>query len=249
MISGFGKKKKRIRQSVRKAFDRARVLRGFEPDPRPTGVRERARRYQRLLSDGEIERGIHREIIGSPSTTWEGAGRFQLHLLREMGLEKGSTLLDIGCGPGRGSEAFIESLDESNYLGVDSNSSYIRACELMVAQRGLIAKRPRFEVSDDFRFETGGRQFDFAVAFSVVQYCPPRLRRAFFRNIPPLLRDGGKLYISHANWFGESEAAGYGVAVTRRIEAEVFDLSEFGWIDRKSGAGVFPIVEVMRMPT
>ena len=148
--------------------------------------------------------------------------------------------------PGRGSEPFIEFLDAANYLGMDRNPSYIRACELMVAQRDLTAKRPRFEVSEDFLFETGGRRFDFAIAFSVVQYCPPRLRRSFFQHIPPLLRDRGKLYISHAKWFDESAAAKHGVAVTRRIESEAFDLSEFGWIDRESGAGVFPIVEVMK---
>jgi len=67
--------------------------------------------------------------------------------------------------------------------------------------------------------------------------------------IPSLLRDGGKLYISHAKWFDESEAAENGVAATRWIEPEAFDLSEFGWIDRESGAGVFPIVEVMRIST
>ena len=61
----------------------------FEPDPRPTGVRRLARSYRTLLSDGDIERGKHREVVGSPATTWEGAGRFQLHLLREMGLEQG----------------------------------------------------------------------------------------------------------------------------------------------------------------
>jgi len=161
-------------------------------------------------------------------------------------MEKGSTLLDVGCGPGRGSEPFIEFLDEANYFGVDSNPSFIRACEFMVARRGLGAKRPRFEVSGDFRLETGSQRFDFAIAFSVVHYCPPRLRRSFFRHIPPLLRDGGKLYISHAGWFDESAAAGSGVALTRRIEPEAFDLSEYGWIDRESGAGVFPIVELTK---
>ena len=179
-----------------KVFNRARILPGFEPDPRPIGVRKLARTYQTPLSEEDIDHGNYKEIIGSPSTTWEGAGRFQLHLLMEIGIEKGSTLLDVGCGPGRGSEPFIEFLDEANYLGMDSNASYIRAYNLMVAQRELNAKRPCFEVSEDFRFETRGLRFDFAIAFSVVQYCPPRLRRAFFRHIPPLLRDGGKLYIS-----------------------------------------------------
>ena len=216
-------------------FDRIRIVLGMEPHCGALAVTR--------LGDREIENEAYKKIVGSPSTTWEGAGRFQLHLLREIGLERSSRLLDIGCGPGRGSEHLIDFMDASSYLGMDRNPSFIRACQSMVTKTGLASKDPRFEVTKNFQFERRKHKFDFAIAFSVLQYCPPELRRVFFRQIPSQLRADGKLYVSHGHWFTRSRYAEDGLALSRRIDQDTMDLSEFGWRNRASGARVFPILE------
>ena len=225
------------RRLIANIFDRLGIALGMEPHFGQLAVTR--------LSDQDIEDEEYKKIVGSSSTTWEGAGHFQLHLLR-MGLERSSRLLDIGCGPGRGSEHFIDFLDASNYLGMDRNPSFIRACQSMVVKKGFASKEPRFEVAKNFQFETRDRKFDFAIAFSVLQYCPPELRREFFRQIQSQLHVGGKLYVSHAHWFSKSQYAEGGLTLTRRIDQEAFDLSEFGWTSRANGARVFPILELTR---
>ncbi len=137
------------RRLIANIFDRLRIALGMEPHFGQLAVTR--------LGDQDIEDEEYKKIVGGSSTTWEGAGHFQLQLLREMGLERRSRLLDIGCGPGRGSEHFIDFLDVSNYVGMDRNPSFIRACQSMVVKKGFASKEPRFEVVKNFQFGTSHR--------------------------------------------------------------------------------------------
>ncbi len=230
--------KRHMKRWLTDVLDRLKIAIGFQPYSGSLAVTH--------LSDRDIEEEKYKNLVGHASTTWEGSGQFQLHFLKEMGLATNSSLLDIGCGPGRGAEYFIPFLDASNYLGMDNNSSFITACESMVAKRKLTSKKPCFEVVKNFQFKARTIKFDFAIAFSVLQYCPPELRREFFKRIPSQLHAGGKLYISHAHWFDRSQYAENGLMLTKRIDQDAFDLSKFGWTSRASGARVFPLVELTK---
>jgi hypothetical protein len=60
----------------------------------------------------------------------------------------------------------------------------------------------------------------------------------------PLLHAGGRILISHADWFDPLRIDGIGLEVERVIREDEYDLSAYGWPSRSAGAEVFPIIEL-----
>ena len=52
-------------------------------------------RYNRQLTQEQINAGIHRDMVGG---MWDEIGRLQFEFLRARGLKPNHRLLDIGCG-------------------------------------------------------------------------------------------------------------------------------------------------------
>ena len=138
----------------------------------------------------------------------------------------------------------VRFLDVSRYVGMDSNPSSLKACRHMIRKEELVAKEARFELGRDFAFDSGGRGFDFILAFSVLQGCDEHSRGRFFTEMVPLLHAGGRILISHADWFDPLRIDGIGLVVERVIREDEYDLSAYGWPSRRAGAEVFPIIEL-----
>jgi SAM-dependent methyltransferase len=195
------------------------------------------------LTDEDIEKGKYKEYLGGGAESWESRGAFQLYFLKKMGLLETSRVLDVGCGPGRAGKHLIEFLESNKYYGVDYNADFIKAARTMSEQNNLGVKDPVFEVLQDFAFDRIDRVFDYAIVFSVLNHCTNEQRNTFFRMIPGPLKEGGKVYITHATWFDESYIEGSGMKRTNQFDADDFDITEFGWSAKDE---ISPIIELTK---
>jgi SAM-dependent methyltransferase len=144
-----------------------------------------------------VEEGQHRLAIGD---MWDHLGELQLAFLREQGLERHHSLLDVGCGSLRGGVRFVEYLEAGNYFGVDINQSLLDVgYNVELRQLGLQGKLPRSSLlcNGDFEFERLGRTFDFALALSVFTHLPLNHIRVCLERLLPYMRDGGRFYATY----------------------------------------------------
>jgi SAM-dependent methyltransferase len=200
------------------------------------------------ISDKDKATGKYREHLGGGASEWSARGRFQVAFLAQMGLLPHHRLLDIGCGPLRGGIHFIRYLNATNYYGIDYNADFIDIATSIVATRpGLTAKQPTLRLLDGFRFGEIGDSFDFALAFSVLNFTTESLRAVFFDQLPAVLLPGARAYITHTDWFTGSLRLSTQLALTRVIlSSQEFcpnrDPTTWGW------TGLFPILEITRRP-
>jgi SAM-dependent methyltransferase len=196
------------------------------------------------LTDDDIRQGSYKTYLGGGAESWEPRGAFQVHFLRAVGLTKESRLLDVGCGPGRAGKHLISFLDSGNYWGIDYNASFIAAARAMAKASDLEQKNPTFAVIENFNVAPLSILVDYVLAFSVLNHCDDQQRGDFFRRIPASVKAGGKVYISHAQWFNLGYITGNGLTKTNEYGADQFDIVAFGW---GPGETIFPIVELTRL--
>lgn len=157
-------------------------------------------KYRRLnVSTREAAGDGYKRHLGGGEQDWETRGAFQLALLRHLGLQPDSRLVDYGCGPIRAGQHLIRFLDPCCYRGFDFNAGFIAiARDIVNGSPELRDKRPELVHSDAF-LEIQG-PVDFVLLFSVLNHCSPeeRLRALeFVRTAAP----GTRVCVSHAAWF------------------------------------------------
>lgn len=130
--------------------------------------------------------------------------------------ERGSTILDAGCGTGRASRRLIEA--GHTVVGVDLDPVLIAAAQENYPQAEWIVGD-----LEDLQVEPGGpldRSFDVIFsAGNVVGFLDPDLRARAIATLAGLLADGGKLVIGFgagrgyefADFFADLSAAGLDV--------------------------------------
>ena len=126
------------------------------------------------------------------------------------------------------------------YCGADYNKYFIAAARRIVEDGGLLGRRPLLEIIHNFNFSQIPVEFDFAIVFAVLNYCDELQRCDFFRNIEKPMKKGGRIYISHARWFRDSDLHGTHMRVSGRFGPDDFDVCGYGW-ERDT---TFPIIEL-----
>jgi SAM-dependent methyltransferase len=170
------------------------------------------------LAARAIRKGAHKAHLGGGAAHFAERGEFQLALLRQLGLERGHRLLDVGCGPLRGGLPLIRFLAPGRYRGVDANASLVEAAHHELGEAGLADVRPRVTLLADFEFATLAERFDFVLLFSVLNHCTPDERAHFFANVPDVMADGARIVVSHADWLVPGDPTRAGLECTTRIE-------------------------------
>lgn len=133
------------------------------------------------------------EAMVGPLGFWHELQRYHLNLLQKNGLKPGHTLLDIGCGPLQGGEAFIKYLEKDGYTGIDIDPLRIDAARSQVARHRLEAKHPRLYVSSSFgENELGEQTFDYMWASQILYYFNDEMMGKLLTMIRRRLRPGGK---------------------------------------------------------
>jgi hypothetical protein len=148
------------------------------------------------LTEQEIARGFHREMVGG---MWEEIGRLQFEFLVSRGLRPQSRLLDIGCGCLRGGIHFVRYLTPGNYRGIDRSPSLLAAARHELELVGLADRlAPDALLCDsDFAFRRLGENFDFALAQSLFTHLTPSWIRRCLERVTEVLRVGGQLYATY----------------------------------------------------
>lgn len=135
------------------------------------------------------------DLMIGPQGYWLEMQKYQINLLKRLGLEPHHTLLDIGCGPLSGGLAFIPYLEPGNYFGVDIKDSSIAEAHIQVAKAGLAEKNPTLIVSDNFGVrELNEHKFDFIWASQMTYHLDANMFDTLLQQVASRLKPGGKFY-------------------------------------------------------
>jgi SAM-dependent methyltransferase len=121
---------------------------------------------------------------------------------------KNTSVLDIGCGPGRVPIGILDVIGPVDYTGIDVQAASIRWCKRYIERKHpsfrfirIDASNERYnergvEIAEDFRFPFPDKRFDVIVLFSVFSHMNERDMRIYLRECERLLKDGGRIYIT-----------------------------------------------------
>jgi SAM-dependent methyltransferase len=140
-------------------------------------------------SDGpEVVRAGY-DLLGERYHDWSHAGSVRLRYVDAIlgRLDPGSTVVDLGCGPGDPATRLLS--EKHIVLGVD-----ISAGQLAIA-RGL-APRASFVQADLTRFALQPSSVDAAVSFYATGHLPRAAHAPFYAEVARWLRPGGLLVTS-----------------------------------------------------
>jgi len=118
------------------------------------------------------------EFLGGPGFT--KMGPHVLSVLRRHGLVDTSRVLEVGFGVGRVGRSIINFLAPDRFCGIEPNAQMLAAgVSRLVGRDRLRAKRPRFHLTPDGRFEVFGGRFDFVYSRSVWTHMSKRQIEAY----------------------------------------------------------------------
>jgi SAM-dependent methyltransferase len=146
--------------------------------------------YGTQLTESEIAAGAHRQFVGG---MWDQIGQLQFEFLKSNGLLPRHRLADIGCGALRGGIHFVRYLGQSNYYGIDLNSSLIEAGRKELQAAGLADKAANLFVTDKFELPWDV-QCDFALAVSVFTHLYANHIAICLKRVQQRLAPNGKFF-------------------------------------------------------
>lgn len=121
---------------------------------------------------------------------FEATGFLETETLKYFGLQKGSYLVDVGCGSGRLAKPLSEFLT-GRYLGTDVVPELIEYAR-------KITNRPdwRFETSDGLNIPEKDETADFVCFFSVFTHILHEQTYMYLQEAKRVLKPGGKIVFS-----------------------------------------------------
>lgn len=152
--------------------------------------------YDFELIAKNVESGAHRALIGG---LWNEIGDLQMNFLLASGLQRDSTLLDLGCGSLRLGVRAVGYLDTGRYWGTDINESLLEAgYQKEITPAGLNSKLPRTQLIKDEGFSLTGlpRHFDFIIAQSLFTHLPLNHLRLCLHNLGMHLSGPSRFFLT-----------------------------------------------------
>lgn len=133
----------------------------------------------RLKSGGKKHRGLY-DV---------DQGKHQLELLKVLGLNRRSKILELGLGYGRSAIPLIKYLNNGNYHGTEISNKRLIMCKEWVNLEGLTNKSPNLVlVSDNGLNEFNGHTFDFIWAQGVITHMPERELIKLLRSLKNVMK-------------------------------------------------------------
>ena len=118
-----------------------------------------------------------------------------LDKLLELGMDRSSKVLELGCGIGIISSLILRVLREGELCAADISPKSIKIAQENNRERGNV----EFHVADVTKFEPGKEGFDFVTLFDVLEHVPVEGHRELFGRIAKYLSESGKLIINIPN--------------------------------------------------
>ena len=196
--------------------------------------------YSKIKTTSRFDQ--YKKFLGGGAKNWKHRGKFQLDLMKLVGLLPNNTFVDIGCGPGRGDVHFINYLNKGKYFGFDYNKDFISIFQKTVVKKKLVKKHSTIECANNFLpsfFKI--QNFDYALAFSVLNHANYAQKINFFRNIEFALIREGRVIVTHGNWLlNNSKIFKSNLRLLRIIDSNLIDSQKYGWSETENP---YPILE------
>jgi len=136
----------------------------------------------RVVNDGP------RAAVGNPDD-WERHGNLQAAFLKQAGLSRGHTLLEIGCGTGRLARKIVPYLEICGYVGVDISERATSFARESLHAEGLSG----FVIST--KWPDG--LFDYLWAFSVSIHLPAHQLNLMMERAAARMHKYSRFYFSY----------------------------------------------------
>jgi 2-polyprenyl-3-methyl-5-hydroxy-6-metoxy-1,4-benzoquinol methylase len=120
--------------------------------------------------------------------------RIVVHYVRPR---PGDRLLDVGCGYGD----LVEHLDGVDYVGIDSNKSYLQLAQNVHGAGGQFVHASVTDLGC-----SGLGQFDVAVAVGLLHHLPDDDATALLKALPGALKPGGRFIAAEPVFHPEQRA-------------------------------------------
>jgi SAM-dependent methyltransferase len=123
-------------------------------------------------------------------------------IVRELGIGKGTKVLDVGCGPG-----YFEMMMKgtgAEFHAIDYSQDMVRAACANLAENGMQADVRRMDAQ---RLEYPDGTFDAVIARNVFWSLPDP--KAAYREMLRVMRPGAKAYLSDGNFYLHIHDASY----------------------------------------
>jgi len=146
--------------------------------------------YERLSYLEAYSKHTDLRVSRNPETAvgglWEEIGHLQFYFMRNQGLKRQHSLLDIGCGTLRGGRHFIAYLQEARYFGTDISKEAIVYARQLALCEGLMDKQPVLHLDEDLNMNfcgLGAPRFDYILAQSVFTHLQENHVEQVIRNV------------------------------------------------------------------
>ena len=137
------------------------------------------------------------------------SGQLQFELIKKVGCQPNTRVLEIGCGCLHLGIPLIQYLDKGNYVGIDPNEWLRQKAMKKRKTRDLIeVKQARFLSVDNFDASSLDIKFDLVFSHSVLSHIAHWQLEQFLQNVSKVLESDGTILssirLSEGNVYGST---------------------------------------------
>lgn len=146
--------------------------------------------YRKLFNDIADQKSEGESTFITVGGESKKIGEVSLDVLREFGLKCTDTLVDVGCGYGRLTEALSKN-HRGIYLGTDVVPQLLN-----YAKSNFVVPGWRFELVQDFSIPSEDKSVDMVCFFSVFTHLLHEQSFTYLKDVHRSLKDGGRVVFS-----------------------------------------------------